>query len=250
MAKILLSAGLSVFASVNKARIKYKRILLKISGEILGKDNEVLTPAVLDYITRQIVSVYSLGVKVAVVIGGGNIIRGKEVSWLNPVDADLCGMVATVINGMALYSYLKKKIDNVYLRSSFEVTGFVESFHKIEDQTIYNQGGVIILVGGTGNPLFTTDTAAALRAVELSAELLIKGTKVEGVYSADPKKDRKAKFYRRITYEQAIDKNLKVMDITAFRICREAKIPICVYNLMKHPLKKIVLGEEVGTFVY
>ncbi|MEO0184917.1 MAG: UMP kinase [candidate division WOR-3 bacterium] len=235
---------------MNKARIKYKRILLKISGEILGKDNEVLTPAVLDYITRQIVSVYSLGVKVAVVIGGGNIIRGKEVSWLNPVDADLCGMVATVINGMALYSYLKKKIDNVYLRSSFEVTGFVESFHKIEDQTIYNQGGVIILVGGTGNPLFTTDTAAALRAVELSAELLIKGTKVEGVYSADPKKDRKAKFYRRITYEQAIDKNLKVMDITAFRICREAKIPICVYNLMKHPLKKIVLGEEVGTFVY
>ncbi|MGB9720862.1 MAG: uridine monophosphate kinase [bacterium] len=235
---------------MSKTKIKYRRILLKISGEILGQNNEVLTPAVLDYISEQIVSAYNLGVKIAVVIGGGNIIRGKEVSWLNPVDADLCGMIATVINGMALYSYLKKKISNVFLRSSFEVTGFVENFHKIEDQTIYNQGGVMILVGGTGNPLFTTDTAAALRAVELSAQLLVKGTKVEGVYSADPNKDKKAKFYRKITYKQAIDRNLNVMDITAFRICKEAKIPICVYNFMKYPLKKIILGEEVGTIVF
>lgn len=250
MAKILSSGDLSVFALVSKDKIKYKRILLKISGEILGQNNEVLTPKVLHYITEQILSVHKLGVKIGVVVGGGNIIRGKEVSWLNPVEADLCGMVATVINGMALYSIIKKYTDDVYLRSSFEITGFVESFHKIEDQTIYNQGGVIILVGGTGNPLFTTDTASALRAVELSSELLIKGTKVEGVYSADPKKNKNARLYRKLRFEEAIEKNLNVMDITAFRICKDAKIPICVYNLMKYPLKKIVLGEAVGTLVY
>lgn len=235
---------------MSRDKIKYKRILLKISGEILGQNNEVLTPSILNYIAEQVLSVYKLGIKIAVVVGGGNIIRGKEVSWLNQVEADLCGMVATVINGMALYSILKKSIDNVYLRSSFEVTGFVESFHKIEDQTIYNQGGVIILVGGTGNPLFTTDTAAALRAVELSSELLIKGTKVDGVYSADPKKNKNAKFYRKLRFQQAIEKNLNVMDITAFRICKDARIPIYVYNLMKYPLKKIVYGEAVGTLVY
>ncbi|MEO0128782.1 MAG: UMP kinase [candidate division WOR-3 bacterium] len=235
---------------MSRDKIKYKKILLKISGEILGQNDEVLTPSILNYIAEQILSVYKLGVKTAVVVGGGNIIRGKEISWLNPVEADLCGMVATVINGMALYSILKKTIDNVYLRSSFEVTGFVESFHKIEDQTIYNQGGVIILVGGTGNPLFTTDTAAALRAVELSSEILIKGTKVEGVYSADPKKNKNAKFYRKLRFQQAIEKNLNVMDITAFRICKDAGIPIYVYNLMKYPLKKILYGEAVGTLVY
>ena len=235
---------------MSKDKIKYRRILLKISGEILGKNHEVLTPDILDYIAEQIFSVYNLGVKVAVVVGGGNIIRGKEVSWLKPVDADLCGMVATVINGIALYSILRNKINNIYLRSGFEVTGFVESFHKIEDQTIYNQGGVIILVGGTGNPLFTTDTAAAIRAVELSAELLIKGTKVDGVYSADPQKNKNAKFYRKITFQEAIEQDLNVMDITAFRICKDARIPIYVYNLMKYPLKKIILGEEIGTIVY
>ncbi|MEO0156565.1 MAG: UMP kinase [candidate division WOR-3 bacterium] len=235
---------------MSRDKIKYKKILLKISGEILGQNDEVLTPSILNYIAEQILSVYKLGVKTAVVVGGGNIIRGKEISWLNPVEADLCGMVATVINGMALYSILKKTIDNVYLRSSFEVTGFVESFHKIEDQTIYNQGGVIILVGGTGNPLFTTDTAAALRAVEFSSEILIKGTKVDGVYSADPKKNKNAKFYRKLRFQQAIEKNLNVIDITAFRICKDAGIPIYVYNLIKYPLKKILYGEAVGTLVY
>ncbi|MCX7994516.1 MAG: uridine monophosphate kinase [candidate division WOR-3 bacterium] len=241
---------MSVSVLVSKDRIKYKKILLKISGEILGQNNEVLSSRILDYIAEQVSSVHELGVKVAVVMGGGNIVRGKEVSWLSPIDADLCGMIGTVINGIALYSVLRKKIDKVYLRSSFEISGFVESFHKLEDRMIYDQGGVILLAGGTGNPLFTTDTAAALRAVELSAQILIKGTKVEGVYSADPEKDKDAKFYQRVSFREAIDKNLEVMDITAFKICRDAKIPICVYNLMKHPLKKIVLGEEVGTIVF
>ncbi len=235
---------------VNKNKIKYHKILLKISGEIIGQGSKIFVPQILDYISGQIVSVYSLGVKIAVVIGGGNIVRGREVSWLSSIDADLCGMMATVINGMALYSYLKKRIENVYLRSSFEVTGFVECFHKMEDRVIYDQGGIMILVGGTGNPLFTTDSAAALRAVELSTQMLVKGTKVDGVYSADPKKNRKAKLYNRLTYQEAIDKDLKVMDLAAFKICKEAKIPICVYNLMKYPLKKIVLGEPIGTIVH
>ncbi len=235
---------------MNKDKIKYKKILLKISGEILGKNGEILTSEVLNYIAEQILSVYKLGVKIAVVIGGGNIIRGRETHWLSQVDGDLCGMVATVINGMALYSMLKKKIDGIYLRSGFEIAGFVKGFHKIEDRIIYNQGGVILLVGGTGNPLFTTDTAAALRAVELSAQILIKGTKVEGVYSADPKMKKDARFYRKITFQEAIDKNLNVMDITAFRICKDAGIPICVYNIMKYPLKNIIIGEKVGTIVY
>lgn len=205
---------------------------------------------VLQYITDQILSVNELGVKIGVVIGGGNIIRGKSQPYLDHIDADLCGMVATVINGIALYSYLKKKVDNVCLRSSFGISGLIEPFNKFKCIKIYDRGDILILTGGTGNPLFTTDTAAALRAAELSAEILIKGTKVEGVYSTDPRKNKKAKLYRDLEYQTAIDRNLNVMDITAFRICKEAKIPICVYNLMKYQLKKIVIGETIGTIVH
>lgn len=235
---------------MNSIKIKYKRILLKISGEILSSNNEILNSRVLQYITDQILSVNELGVKIGVVIGGGNIIRGKSQSYLDHIDADLCGMVATVINGMALYSYLKKKVDNVCLRSSFGISGLIEPFNKFKCIKIYDRGYILILTGGTGNPLFTTDTAAALRAAELSAEILIKGTKVEGVYSTDPGKNKKAKLYRDLEYQTAIDRNLNVMDITAFRICKEAKIPICVYNLMKYQLKKIVIGETIGTIVH
>ncbi len=235
---------------MSSIKIKYKKILLKISGEILGNNDEVLNFRILQYLGDQIISVHKLGVKIGIVIGGGNIIRGQSQSWLNPVDADFCGMVATAINGMALYSNLKKKISRVCLRSSFGISGLIEPFNKFECEDIYNRGDIIILTGGTGNPLFTTDTAAALRAVELSAQILIKGTKVEGVYSADPRKDRTAKLYRDVDYQTAIDKNLKVMDITAFRICQQAKIPICVYNLMKYPLRKIIAGENIGTIVH
>ncbi len=235
---------------MNKHRVKYQRILLKISGEIIGRDSQIFSPQTLEYICKQIISVHNLGVKIGVVIGGGNIVRGREVSWLNAVDADLCGMIATVINGMVLYSTLKKCTERVYLRSSFEITGFVKCFNKVEDRLIYEQGGIIIIAGGTGNPLFTTDSAAALRAVELSSHVLIKGTKVDGVYSADPEKDKKAKLYHHLTYQEAIDRDLKVMDLTAFKICKDAKMPICVYNFMKYPLKKVVLGEGVGTVVY
>ncbi|MGQ9534817.1 MAG: UMP kinase [bacterium] len=234
---------------MNSIKIKYKRILLKISGEILSSNGEILNARVLHYIAEQILSVHKLGVKIGVVIGGGNIIRGKSQSYLDPIDADLCGMIATVINGMALYSYLKKKIDRVCLRSSFGISGLIEPFNKLECLKMYDRGEILILTGGTGNPLFTTDTAAALRAAELFAEILIKGTKVEGVYSTDPGKDKKARLYRALEYETAINKNLNVMDITAFRICQEAKIPICVYNLMKYQLKKIIIGETIGTIV-
>ncbi|MEO0137341.1 MAG: uridine monophosphate kinase [candidate division WOR-3 bacterium] len=235
---------------MSKKKLKYNKILLKISGELLGQNHEVLTPRILEYIAAQIITVKKLGVKIAVVMGGGNIVRGKEVSWLDKVDADHCGMLSTIINGIALYSVLKRKISDVFLRSSFEIPGLVRGFQKTEDRILYEQGGILLLAGGTGNPLFTTDTAAALRAVELSAQLLIKGTKVEGVYSADPEKDKNARLYRRLSFQEAIDKNLKVMDLTAFGICKDARIPICVYNLTRYPLEKIVLGEEIGTLVF
>lgn len=234
---------------MSKERIKYKKILLKISGEILGQDNEVLNPRVLNYITEQIISIYGLGVNVGIVIGGGNIIRGRVIDWFDRIDADYCGMVSTIINGIALYSCIRKKLENVYIRGSFEVAGMVPHFNKFDDRILYENNGILILVGGTGNPTVSTDTAAAIRATELGAEIVIKGTNVEGVYSSDPKKDKKAKFLRKVSYKEAVDRNLNVLDIVAFKICEQAGIPICVYNFMKYPLKDIILGKEIGTIV-
>lgn len=229
--------------------LKYNRILLKISGEILGQKLEVLNQKILTFITNQIVETYKLGVKIGVVIGGGNIIRGKTANWLNQIDADMCGMMATIINGIALQSALRPFVNEVYLRGGFEITGLLKRFNKQEDSMLYNNGGILILVGGTGNPLFTTDTAAAMRAVELSAQILIKGTKVRGIYSCDPEKYKDAKFFPKLKYQEAIDKGLNVMDMTAFRICQESKIPICVYDLTKYPLTRIIFGDNIGTLV-
>ncbi len=250
MAKISSLEDSFVFASVNNTKIKYRRILLKISGETLGQKSEILTAKSLNYITEQIVSVYRLGIKIGVVVGGGNIIRGRDERRFDRIDADYCGMVSTVINGMTMYSYLKNRIEKIFLRSSFEIAGIVPQFNKFEDKILYDNGGVLILVGGTGNPTVSTDTAAAIRAVELSVDVLIKGTNVEGVYSQDPKKNKKATLFEELGYDQVIKENLNVMDITAFKICKDAKIPICVYNLMKYPLIKIVSGKRIGTIVH
>lgn len=229
--------------------VKYQRVILKISGEILGKGNQLLDPKAIDYITKQIALVHSLGTKLGVVIGGGNIVRGREMRWLNKIDADLCGMIATMINGIVLGSQLRKNKVVNKLGSGIELDGIVRRCNKFEDVAFFNSGGVLIFVGGTGNPLFTTDTAAALRAVELDSDIVIKGTKVEGVYSADPKKNRKATLYRTLQFDEAIEKNLAVMDSTAFTICKEASIPICVYNFMKYPLSSIIRGKDVGTLI-
>uniref|UniRef100_A0A7V3RG49 Uridylate kinase n=1 Tax=candidate division WOR-3 bacterium TaxID=2052148 RepID=A0A7V3RG49_UNCW3 len=232
---------------MSEDKIKYKRILLKLSGEILGDDSEVLSSKVLKYTAEQICSVQELGVKVGIVIGGGNIIRGRNVDWFDRIDADYCGMVSTVVNGIALYSCLRKR--SVYLRGSFEVGGMVKKFDKFEDGRLYDNGGLLILVGGTGNPTVSTDTAAAIRAAELSVDILIKGTNVEGVYTADPKKDKNARLLNSVSYEEAIRNNLNVMDIIAFKICQELGIKIYVYNFLKYPLKDIILGKSIGTIV-
>ena len=230
-------------------KLKYQRILLKISGEIFGNKAQIFNRKTIEYIKKQIAEAHSLGVKIGIVVGGGNIIRGRGVRWIDKVDADLCGMIATIINGIVICSQLRKNNINAYLRSGIGVNGVVKPCNKFEDARLYTSGNVIILVGGTGNPFFTTDTAAALRSVEFGSDILIKGTKVEGVYSSDPKKNRKAIFYRRLKFDEVIAKNLAVMDLAAFNICKEANIPICVYNFMKYPLSSIIRGKEVGTLI-
>ncbi len=230
-------------------KLRYRRLILKISGEMLGTKKEVFDMESVDYIIKQITKASHLGAKIGIVIGGGNVIRGREARWLDKVDADICGMMATVINGIIIHSRLQKNNISAKLSSGIEICGIVKRCNKFEDSRFYDSGGVLIFLGGTGNPLFTTDTAAALRAVEFGADILIKATNVEGVYSADPKKNRKARFYKKLTFDEAIAKNLAIMDLSAFNICKESNIPICVYNLMKHPLIRIIRGKAIGTLI-
>lgn len=229
--------------------LKYQRLILKISGEILGADKNLFKQQTFDYITRQIVGASRLGAKIGIVIGGGNIIRGREAGWLNKIDADVCGMLATIINGIIIHSQLRKSDIPAKLSSGLEVHGVVDRCNKFEDLDFYDSGGVLVFVGGIGNPLFTTDTAAALRAAELNADILVKATKVEGVYSADPEKNSKVEFYERLTFQKAIAKKLGIMDLAAFNICRETNIPINVYNLMKYSLSRVIKGENIGTLI-
>ena len=229
--------------------LKFRRIILKLSGEFFGDQGAPFNQAALDYTVTQIASARRMGAKIGVVVGAGNIIRGRDARGLDKIDADMCGMMGTVINGLILSSILKKAKHQVRLSSALGIDGIAERFNRSADQAFYDTGGVIVFVAGTGNPLFTTDTAAALRAAELNADVLIKGTKVAGVYSADPHKHKQAKFFKKLTPEQAIEKNLQVMDLTAFNICREAHIPIYVYNFMKHELPDVLLGKNIGTII-
>lgn len=227
----------------------YRRIVLKLSGELMGLGTESFNFKIIQHIIRQVSAVRKQGVRIALVVGGGNIMRGKTSHEIDRVDADICGMMATVVNGMVLHSLFKKHRIKSVLRSAIEIPGIAPRVNRSEDKDIYESGAVIIYVAGTGNPLFTTDTSAALRAVELDAEILIKGTKVKGIYSDDPEKNRRARFYKHVTYSEAIQKRLKVMDAAAFMICHEANMPIYVYDFMKYPLSRIVDGHRVGTLV-
>lgn len=229
--------------------LKYKKCLVKVSGEVLGTPESPFNLKAFEYITDQLVEVHQQGACIGVVVGGGNIIRGRDASWLEKVDADVCGMMATIINGIILHSRLNERKVKARLSSGIEVSGVVHRCNKFEERTFYNERGVLIFVGGTGNPLFTTDTAAALRATEFGADILIKATKVDGVFSADPEKDPKATLYRRLTYDEAIVQNLSVMDLSAFNICRESRIPICVYNYAQHSINSILQGNDIGTIV-
>lgn len=230
-------------------RLKYQRIILKISGELLGGRAEPFNRQLLAYTVEQIAENHRCGVKIGVVVGGGNLVRGRVMQWLGSINADQCGMIATVINGIVIHAHLQQHPIPSRLSSGIDVSGIVHRCSQQEDRHHYDAGTVLVFVGGTGNPLFTTDTAAALRAAEFDADIVIKATRVEGVYSADPEKTKKATLYKKLRYEEAITKNLKIMDLAAFDLCRNAGIPICVYNFAKYPLKSIIEGEKIGTLV-
>ncbi len=233
--------------------MKYKRILLKLSGEALMGDQQygINGPRLKEY-AEEIQTVSEAGVEVAVVIGGGNIFRGLKGAseGMDRVQADYMGMLATVINGLALQSALERLGVTTRLLSAVEMDKVAEPFIRRRATRHLEKGRVVIFGGGTGNPYFTTDTAATLRAVEIEAEVILKGTRVDGIYSADPEIDKEAIKYDKLSFKDVYDKKLKVMDMTAFTLSDENKLPILVFDMNKPGnLHKVVAGEAVGTLV-
>ncbi len=233
--------------------LKYKRVLLKLSGEaLLGDQIYGIEPGMLRHYSEQIQQIVELGVEVAIVIGGGNIFRGLQAnqSGIERVQGDYMGMLATVINGMALQSMLENQGIYTRLISAIEMKEIAEPYIRRRAIRHLEKGRVVIFSAGTGSPYFTTDSAAALRANEINANIILKGTKVDGIYSEDPHHNSKAIKYDRISFSEVISKGLNVMDRTAFTMCQENDIPIIVFDIYaKENLSKIVLGEKIGTLV-
>ena len=231
----------------------YKRILLKLSGEaLMGKQGLGIDPQVVSEIALELKEVKALGIEIGIVIGGGNIFRGLSASarGMDRVTADYMGMLATVINALALQDYLERY--EVYTRvlTAIKMEQLAEPFIRRRAIRHIEKGRITIFAGGTGNPYFTTDTAAALRAIEIEADAIIKGTKVDGVYDDDPKTNKNAKKFDQLTYLDVVKKRLKVMDSTAVTLCMDNDLPIVVFNLtVKGNLKRLVLGESIGTIV-
>ena len=232
----------------------YKRILLKLSGEaLMGSDAYGINRETLAGIVAEIKSVADLGVEIGVVIGGGNIFRGVagSASGMDRATADYMGMLATVMNAMALADAMRQAGLNGRVQSALNIEQVVEPYIRGKAIRYLEEGKIVIFAAGTGNPFFTTDTAAALRGSEIGAEIVIKATKVDGVYTADPKKDPAAQRYHRVSFDEAIGKNLQVMDATALALCRDQKLPINVFSIFKSgALKLVVLGEDEGTMVH
>ena len=230
----------------------YKRILLKLSGEaLMGDDAYGINSDTISNIVEQIKEIVDLGVEVAVVIGGGNIFRGvaPAAEGMDRATADYMGMLATVMNALALQDAMRHIGVEARVQSALGIE-FVESYVRAKALRALEKGRVVIFGAGTGNPFFTTDTAAALRGAEINAEIVLKATKVEGIYSADPKKDSKATLYETVSFDEAIAKKLQVMDATAFTLCRDQKLPIAVFNIFKPgALKRVIMGEKEGTRV-
>jgi uridylate kinase len=235
------------------AEPKFKRILLKISGEaLMGDAGYGIHPEAVATVADEIREIHAMGVCISLVVGGGNIFRGIEAGekGLDRVTADHMGMLATVINGLALQDALEKKSIPTRLMTAIGMQALAEPYIRRRAWRHLEKGRVVIFAAGTGNPYFTTDSAAALRAIEVKAELLLKATKVDGVYSADPKKDPNAKRYESLSYMQALEEGLKVMDATAISLCMENAIPIRIFNLFQPGnIRRIVLGEAVGSLV-
>jgi uridylate kinase len=236
-----------------KVSLAYKRILLKLSGEsLLGEKTFGIDRAFTEYLAKEIREVHDLGLEIAVVVGGGNIFRGvsDSAAGMDRVSADLMGMLATVINALALQDALERVEVFTRVLSAIEMQEVAEPFIRRRAIRHMEKKRVVIFAAGTGNPYFSTDTAAALRAMEVKAEIILKATKVDGIYDADPLKNPKAKRFERLTYFEVLQKGLKVMDTTAISLCMDNHLPIIVYDLKrKGNLRRIVQGETVGTLV-
>ncbi|HET6251719.1 MAG TPA: UMP kinase [Tepidisphaeraceae bacterium] len=233
---------------------RYKRILLKISGEgFCHEGGSGIEAPELDIIARQCVDVAKMGVQLAVVVGGGNFIRGStfsEKGHIPRATADYMGMLATILNALALQETMEKMGQPTRVLSAIGVYSVCEPFIRRRAIRHLEKNRAVILAAGTGNPFFTTDTCAALRATELQVDVLLKATKVDGIYSADPKKDPHAIMYHDVSYDQVIREDLKVMDLTAFAMCKQQKIPLVVFNLkVSGNIKRVVCGEKVGTHI-
>jgi len=235
-------------------KAKYRRILLKLSGEaFLGKESHGIDTAVCAHLSKQIKDIVSLGVEVALVVGGGNIFRGASRSRefaMERTVADYMGMLATVLNGLAFQNALEKGGVPSRVMTAIQMHQVAEPYIRRRAIRHLEKKRVVIFVAGTGNPYFTTDTAASLRSIEINAEVLLKATKVNGVYSCDPLKTKSARFFKKVSYMEIIKRKLKIMDTTAVTLCMENKLPIIVFNFMEEDnLKKIISGKNIGTLI-
>ncbi|MFZ6017380.1 MAG: UMP kinase [Nitrospirota bacterium] len=233
--------------------MKYKRILLKLSGEaLMGDKSYGIDPSTTDFIAREIKEIVANEIEVAIVVGGGNIFRGVEASvkGMERASADYMGMLATIINALALQNALEKQGIPTRIQSAIEMRELAEPYIRRRAIRHLEKGRAVIFAAGTGNPYFTSDTAAALRAMEIGAEVILKGTKVDGIYSSDPLKDPKAKKYDTVSYIEVLKKGLGVMDSTAISLCMDNNLPIVVFNLRrKGNIRKVVEGKKIGTLV-
>jgi uridylate kinase len=243
----------NLYLFTNKLILKYKRILLKLSGESLMGDKQFgIDNLRLGSYSKQIKEIHDLGVEIAIVIGGGNIFRGvqAEEGGMDRTHGDYMGMLATMINSMALQAALEKEGIKTRLQSAIEMKEIAEPYVRRRAVRHLEKGRVVIFGAGTGNPFFTTDSAASLRAIEINADVILKGTRVDGIYTADPFKDDTATKYNRISFDEAYAKGLKVMDMTAFTLCKENNLPIIVFDMdTAGNLLKLLSGEKVGTIV-
>jgi uridylate kinase len=233
--------------------MKYKRILLKLSGEsLMGDSSYGISPNMLTQYALEIKNAKEKGVEIAIVIGGGNIYRGLQGAskGMDRVQGDYMGMLATLINSLALQAELEKQGIKATLLSGLAIESICEKMSRRKAIGELEKGNVVIIGGGTGNPFFTTDTASTLRAIEIKADVILKGTRVDGVYTADPEKDPKATKYETLSFDEALTKKLKIMDLTAFALCQENDLPIYVFDMNKQGnLIKVVSGENIGTLV-
>ena len=230
---------------------KYERIILKISGEALAGENKFgLDEEMLGQVARQVKEIHDIGVQVAIVVGGGNFWRGRTSKSMDRATADYMGMLATVMNAMALSDAMRQAGLNGRVQSALNIEQVVEPYIRGKAIRYLEEGKIVIFGAGTGNPYFTTDTAGSLRAIEIKADVIMKGTRVDGIYSADPEKDPDATKYGKITYQECITQKLNVMDMTAFTLCMENNLPIVVFDMNKPGnLRRVVTGEKVGTLV-